>query len=158
MHNAMLCYSRVKERLCLIVWYKMSPNFIMLLLLPCQHNLWTSTLKIYCMQLLSAHSGELIKSTFYLLTQILLWFLFKSALSLVVSALCGHVRCTCDWSCNNPTPHKRDSTLELETKVKRRFTKVSIVSYIRLALMIIASASQFHVYLPWGQRPFSIVS
>ena len=26
------------------------------------------------------------------------------------------------------------------------------------ALMIIASASQFHVYLPWGRCPFSIVS
>ena len=23
--------------------------------------------------------------------------------------------------------------------------------------MIIASASQFHIYLPWGQRPFSII-
>ena len=40
-----------------------------------------------------------------------------------------------------------------ETEVKRRFVKISIVS-----LMVIASASQFHVYLPWGQRPFSIVS
>ena len=35
---------------------------------------------------------------------------------------------------------------------------VSIVSYGRPSLMIIASATQFHVYLPWGQRPFSIVS
>ena len=35
--------------------------------------------------------------------------------------------------------------LELETKVKRRFMKVSIVSYSRPSLMIIASASQFHV-------------
>ena len=26
------------------------------------------------------------------------------------------------------------------------------------SLMIIASWTQFHVYLPWGQRPFSIVS
>ena len=40
----------------------------------------------------------------------------------------------------------------------RSFAKVSIVSYSRPSLMIIASASQFHVYLPWGQRPFSIVS
>ena len=48
--------------------------------------------------------------------------------------------------------------LELESKVKRRFAKVSIVSYSRLFLMIIASASQFHVYLPWGQHPFSKVS
>ena len=35
---------------------------------------------------------------------------------------------------------------------------VSIVSYSRPSLMIIVSASQFHVYLLWGQRPFSIVS
>ena len=63
------------------------------------------------MQLLSAHSGGLIKSTFYLLTQILFCLLSKSALSFVVSALCGHVRCTGDWSYNTPTPHKRDSTL-----------------------------------------------
>ena len=39
--------------------------------------------------------------------------------------------------------------LELETKVIRRFAKVSIVSYSRPSLMIIASASQFHVYLLW---------
>ena len=48
--------------------------------------------------------------------------------------------------------------LELETKVKWRFEKVSIVSCSRPSLMIITLASQFHVYLPWGQRPFSIVS
>ena len=48
--------------------------------------------------------------------------------------------------------------LQLEMKVKRRFAKVSIVSYSRLSLMIIALATQFHVYLPWGQRMFSIVS
>ena len=48
--------------------------------------------------------------------------------------------------------------LELETKAIGRFAKVTIVSYSRPSLMIIASASQFHVYLPWGQRPFSIVS
>ena len=48
--------------------------------------------------------------------------------------------------------------LELETNVIRRFAKVSIVSYNRLSVMIIALVSQFHVYLPWGQRPFSIVS
>ena len=34
---------------------------------------------------------------------------------------------------------------------------VSIVSYSRPSLMINASRTQFHVYLPWGQRPFSIV-
>ena len=50
------------------------------------------------------------------------------------------------------------SSLELETKAIRRFAKVSIVSYSRQSLMIIASAFQFHVYLLWGQRPFSIVS
>ena len=48
--------------------------------------------------------------------------------------------------------------LELESKVKRRFAKVSIVSYSMSSpsLMIIASASQFHVERRWGQRPFSI--
>ena len=40
--------------------------------------------------------------------------------------------------------------LELNKKVKRRFGQVSIVSN---SLMIIVSASQFHVYLPWGQCP-----
>ena len=48
--------------------------------------------------------------------------------------------------------------LELETKAIRRFAKVSIVSYSRPTLMIIASQTQFHVERPWGQRPFSIVS
>ena len=48
--------------------------------------------------------------------------------------------------------------LELETKVKRRFEKVSIVSYSRPSLMIITLASQFHIYLTWGQCLFSIVS
>ena len=41
---------------------------------------------------------------------------------------------------------------------KGRGGLVSIVSYSRLSLMIIVSASQFQVYLLWGQRPFSIVS
>ena len=35
---------------------------------------------------------------------------------------------------------------ELETKVKRKFAKVSIVSYSHPSLMIIALATQFHVY------------
>ena len=56
------------------------------------------------------------------------------------------------------TPHMEHFSVELETKAIRRFAKVSIVSYSRLSLMIIASASQFQVYLPLGQRPFSIVS
>ena len=51
-----------------------------------------------------------------------------------------------------------DQLLELETKATQRFAKVSIVFYSRPYLVIIASASQFHVYLLWGQRPFSIVS
>jgi len=34
---------------------------------------------------------------------------------------------------------------------------VSLVSYSRPSLMIIALASQFHIYLPWDHRPFSIV-
>ena len=37
-------------------------------------------------------------------------------------------------------------------------TRVSIVSYSSLSLLIIASGYQFHVYLLWGQCPFSIVS
>ena len=32
-----------------------------------------------------------------------------------------------------------------------------LVSYSRPSLMIIASATQFHVYLQWGQCPFSSV-
>ena len=52
----------------------------------------------------------------------------------------------------------RGTQLELETKAIRRFAKVSIVSYSRPSLMIFVLASQYHVYLPWGQRPFSIVS
>ena len=65
----------------------------------------------------------------------------------------------------HPHPHHSQSTrgtaqyrVELETKVKRRFVKVSIVSYSHPFLMIIALASQFHIYLPWVQRQFSIVS
>ena len=38
--------------------------------------------------------------------------------------------------------------VELETKAIRKFAKISIVSYSRPSLMIIASASQFHVCLP----------
>ena len=56
------------------------------------------------------------------------------------------------------TNYKPLSQVELETKVIRRFVKVSIVCYSRPSLVIIASVSQFHVYLPWGQRPFTIVS
>ena len=37
------------------------------------------------------------------------------------------------------------SVIELETKVKRRFAKVSILSNSRLSLMMIASATQFHL-------------
>ena len=35
---------------------------------------------------------------------------------------------------------------------------VSIVSYSRQSLMTFGSATRFHVYLPWGQQLFSIVS
>ena len=35
---------------------------------------------------------------------------------------------------------------------------VSIVSYSRPSLMIIALRTEFHIERPWGQRPFSIVS
>ena len=35
---------------------------------------------------------------------------------------------------------------------------VSIVSYSRLSLMIIALRTQFHVERPWGQHPLGIVS
>ena len=34
---------------------------------------------------------------------------------------------------------------------------VIIVFCSRLSLMVIASASQYHIYFPWGQCPFSIV-
>ena len=61
-------------------------------------------------------------------------------------------------SARGPLTRRHSSALELETEVNRRFTKVSLVSYSHPPLMIIASASQFHVYLPWGQCPFSIVS
>ena len=40
----------------------------------------------------------------------------------------------------------------------RGFGLVSIVSYSRPSLMIIAPRTQFHVERPWGQRLFSIVS
>ena len=33
-----------------------------------------------------------------------------------------------------------------------------IVSYSRPSLLIIVSASQFHVYLPWGQSLTSLIS
>ena len=59
---------------------------------------------------------------------------------------------------NLKTHEKTHTRIELETKAIRRFAKASIVSYSCPSLMIIASASQFHVFLPWGQRPFSIVS
>ena len=49
-------------------------------------------------------------------------------------------------------------SVELETNAIRRFRLVSIVSYSRPSFMIIASVSQFHVYLLWGQCLFSIVS
>ena len=47
--------------------------------------------------------------------------------------------------------------VELEKEVKQRFAKVSKVSYSLLSLMINVPASQFHIYLPWGQRPFSVL-
>ena len=53
---------------------------------------------------------------------------------------------------------EEDTPVELEKKAIRRFAKVSIVSHSCPSLMMIASASHFHVYLPWGQCPFSIVS
>ena len=53
--------------------------------------------------------------------------------------------------------HQEIVSLHLQTRLELE-TKVSIVSYSCPSLMIIALASQFHVYLPWGQRPFSIVS
>ena len=46
----------------------------------------------------------------------------------------------CLWTLERVGPAQY--TIELETKVKRRFAKVSKVSY---------------VYLPWGQHLFSIV-
>ena len=93
------------------------------------------------------------------------------------SPLTQRVRSAIHWSLSSPSsnnfcPHYfinlnlqlyidieiSGSGIELETKAIGRFAKVSIVSYNRPSLMIIVSASQFHVYLPWGQCPFSIVS
>ena len=68
-------------------------------------------------------------------------------------AECSVAACICPVWVSGP-----GCRLELETKAIRRFAKVSIVSYSRRSLTIIASASQFHVYLPWGQCPFRIVS
>ena len=67
----------------------------------------------------------------------------------------------------------RGQAVELATKAIRRFAKiseswrrpllgpgglVSIVPYSQPPLMIIALASQFHVYLLWSQCPLSKVS
>ena len=57
---------------------------------------------------------------------------------------------TTQWSSDQSVSHQ---PLELGTKAIR-FGLVSIVSYSRPSLMMIASVSQFHVYLPWGQRLF----
>ena len=55
---------------------------------------------------------------------------------------------------SHPNLLARVGWVELET----RFAKVSIVSYSRPSLIIIVSASQFHIERPWGHRLFSIVS
>ena len=71
-------------------------------------------------------------------------------------------QCCCQlfyfWSAsvNSSFMARQQPAVELETKVIRRFVKVSTVSYSRPSLMIIASASQFHVYLLWGQHLFSM--
>ena len=46
----------------------------------------------------------------------------------------------------------------LTQKSLRTGRLVSIVSYSRPSLMIIALQTQFHIYIPWGQHPLSIVS
>ena len=56
-----------------------------------------------------------------------------------------------------PTVSQREIGSETQ-KSKGTGGLVSIVSYSRPSLMIIASRIQFHVERPWGQRPFSIVS
>ena len=43
-------------------------------------------------------------------------------------------------------------------KSQRTGRLVSIVSYSCPSIMIVVSRTQFQVYLPWDQRPFSIVS
>ena len=53
---------------------------------------------------------------------------------------------------------ERERLLELEREVKRRFSKVNTVSCSRPFPITITLASQFHVNLLWGQRPFSVVS
>ena len=58
-----------------------------------------------------------------------------------------------------PGVTRHQSAVELQTKVKRRFAKVSLVSYSRPSLMIVGVGVPIsHLYLTWGQRPFSIVS
>ena len=49
-----------------------------------------------------------------------------------------------------PGVTRHQSAVELQTKVKRRFAKVSIVFYSFPSLMIIALGTQFHIYLQWG--------
>ena len=81
----------------------------------------------------------------------------------------------CDWSAPSVsqsvftiTEKALVSTLTFKTLL-RHYAKrgvdpmetgglVSIVSYSRPSLMIIASRTQFNVVRPWGQGPFSIVS
>ena len=53
--------------------------------------------------------------------------------------------------------HAMVSRHEIGTKIIRDGL-VSIVSYSCPSLMIITSGAQFHIYLPWDQRLFSIVS
>ena len=53
------------------------------------------------------------------------------------------------------------SRREIGSQMQRSLGKgglLSIVSYSCPSLMIIAPGTQFHVYLPWGQHLFSIVS
>ena len=53
--------------------------------------------------------------------------------------------------------YKTASYRYLVSKSKGTGGLVSIVSYSRPSLMIIASRTQFHIERPWGQRLFSIV-
>ena len=68
------------------------------------------------------------------------WSMF-TLLDVETNTECG--RTSHNFPPRNVFPGYRSVGFELVTKVKRRFGKVSIVSYSRPSLMIIVSASQF---------------
>ena len=79
-------------------------------------------------------------------------FIFVPIILVTYAAIC-HLCASAHWSCTAIRAWN-----EGYPKVHEDFGLVSIVSYSCPSLMIIASGTQFHIYLLWGQRPFSIVS